>query len=176
MRILLVRLSALGDVVTGLPVLSTIRERFCSPHVGWLVEDRFRPLLEGHPQIDRLHVYRRRPRRALWGLIRDLRAERYEIALDLQGNLKSGLMTRLSGARRRMGLGGSYSRDGNHLFVRELVDPPATHNVENYLALLDAAVGAGPHSYGLLHAEPDPHDAIVLHPFVSKFFSNKTWP
>jgi ADP-heptose:LPS heptosyltransferase len=175
-RILLVRLSALGDIVTGLPVLSTLRERFCSAHVGWLVEDRFLPLLDGHPQIDKLHVYRRRPRTALWGLVRELRAERYEIALDLQGNLKSGFLTRLSGAKRRMGLGGAYSKEGNHLFIRELVDPPRRHNVRNYLALLDAAVGAGPHAYGLLPAEPGGHDAIVLHPFVSKFFSNKTWP
>ncbi|MHC4957508.1 MAG: glycosyltransferase family 9 protein [Planctomycetota bacterium] len=144
--------------------------------MGWLVEDRFLPLLEGHPQIDRLHVYRRRPKRALLGLIRELRAEKYEIALDLQGNLKSGFMTRMSGAKRRMGLGAGYSKEGNHLFLEELVEPPHTHNVKNYLALLDAAVGAGPHAYGLLPAEPDDHGAIVLHPFVSKFFSNKTWP
>jgi heptosyltransferase-1 len=176
-RILLVRLSALGDVVSGLPVLSTIHERIGSAQVDWVVEDRFAALLEGHPQIHTLHIYRRRPWWRGLRLTRSLRARKYDLALDLQGNLKSGVLARLSGARRCMGLGGSDSREGNHLFVRERVEPePGEHHVDSYMRLLDAAIGEGPAAFGKLHAEPEPHDAIVFHPFVSAFFLNKRWP
>lgn len=176
MRILLVRLSALGDVVSGLPVLSTIHERIGSARVDWVVEDRFAALLEGHPQIHKLHTYRRRPWHSGLRLTRSLRAEKYDLALDLQGNLKSGVLTRLSGAARCLGLGGPDSREGNHLFVRERVEPrPGEHHVESYMSLLDRAVGEGPNAFGKLHAEPEDHDAIVFHPFVSRFFLNKAW-
>lgn len=177
MRILLVRLSALGDVVSGLPVLSTIKERLCSAEVDWVVEDRFAALLEGHPQIDHLHIYRRRPRRDAFRLVRSLRRRDYDLVLDLQGNLKSGVLAWLSGARRRMGLGGRDSREGNHLFIRERVAPESgEHHVNSYMRLVDKAVGEGPRAFGQLHAEPDDHGAIVFHPFVSRFFLNKEWP
>ena len=177
MRILLVRLSALGDVVSGLPVLSTIHARIGSALVDWVVEDRFAALLEGHPQIHKLHTYRRRG----WGhgfkLTRSLRAEHYDLVLDLQGNLKSGVLARLSGAKRCMGLGGPDCREGNHIFVRERVEPkPGEHHIESYMSLLDEAIGKGPNAFGTLHAEPEGHDAIVFHPFVSRFFLNKAWP
>ena len=135
MRILIVRLSALGDVVTGLHVLSTLRARFGSARLGWLVEDRFAALLEGHPHLDVLHVYERRRLRRPWGwwrlapLAARLRRERYDVALDLQGNLKSGFLTRLSGAKRRAGLGPPLAREGNGRFLTEQVPPPAGHQI-----------------------------------------------
>jgi ADP-heptose:LPS heptosyltransferase len=181
-RILLVRLSALGDVITGLHVLSTVRARVCSAQVGWLVEDRFAPLLEGHPHIDNLHVYeRRRYERPLgWprlpGFIRSIRKKGYDLALDLQGNLKSGVLTRLSGAGRRMGLGGNLSREGNHLFVKERIDPTGGHRVDDYFALLDAAVGEGDRAPALLPVRPTEQVGIVLHPGVSRFGAFKRWP
>ena len=170
------RLSALGDVVTGLHVLSTIRARMGSAHIGWLVGGASAPLLEGHPQIDVIHAYVRPPLRSAWRCMRAVRAERYDLVLDLQGNLKSGFLARLSGAKRCMGVGGSLSRELNHWLVRELVDPVPGNRVESYWALVDTALGAGPHEYGTLPTEPDNHRGIVLHPGVSSFGAIKKWP
>lgn len=174
----MVRLSALGDVVAALHVLSTIRARIGSAFVGWLVEDRFAPLLRGHPQLDALHVYERRGFRwlRLPALALALRRARYDLALDLQGNLKSGLLTRLSGAARRMGLAPPLSREGNRLLVRDLVAAPAGHRLDAYLALLDAALGPGPAAPALLPARPGDHGAVVLHAGTSRFGAFKRWP
>jgi heptosyltransferase-1 len=141
------------------------------------VESRNADLLAGHPEIDALHVYHRKPLSRLPRLVRELRRQRYDLALDMQGNLKSGALAFFSGAKRRMGVGGSFSREGNHLFVRERVEPPPGHKVEAYQALLDAAIGAGPRVYGKLHADGvQDHDSIVLHPGTSRFMLLKRWP
>ncbi len=171
------RLSALGDVVTGLHVLATVRARLPSAHVGWLVEDRFAGLLEGHPQLDELHVYPRRTGllRGAWGMVSSLRRARYDLALDLQGNLKSGVLARLSGARRVLGLDGALSREGNRLFVRERVMAPPGHRNDAYWALLDAAIGQGPRPLATLAAPAPPHGSIVFHPGVSRWLPFKRW-
>lgn len=174
-RILFVRLSALGDVVTGLHLLATLRARAPSARVGWLVEERFASLLGGHPQIDSLHVFRRRLG-SLPRLVRALRRQRYDLALDFQGNFKSGLLARLSGARRVVGLGPPLSREFHGLFVRERVPPPPGHRLEAGLALLDAALGPGPRAEGILPIRPEPHGGILLHPGTSRFGAFKRWP
>jgi ADP-heptose:LPS heptosyltransferase len=174
----MVRLSALGDVATGLHVLSTIRARTGSAFVGWLVEDRFAALLRGHPQLDAVHVYERRRFRwlRLPGLVRELRRARYDVALDLQGNLKSGVLTRLSGASRRLGLAPPLSREGNRLFVRELVPAPPGHRLDAYLALVDRALGPGPSAPAVVPATPAPGSPVVLHAGTSRFGAFKRWP
>jgi len=163
----------------ALHVLSAIKARSPEARVSWLVEDRFRGLLEGHPQIDTLHVYERRRARlpwTLWRFARELRRERYDLALDLQGNLKSGFLARLAGARRTIGLGAPLAREGNRLFVRERVTPPEGHRLLTYLALVDRALGSGPTPPAILPAAGEPHGAIVLHPGVSRFGAFKRWP
>ena len=150
-RILLVRLSALGDVAQCLPALASLRASRPDAQIGWLVEDRNAGLLERHPHVDRLFVFGRRAAAAgaMAGLreVRRLRAElrawRADVAVDLQGNLKSGFLTRLSGARRRIGLPHGEAREGAHLFVTETV-PAATgaeHRAERAMRLV-RAVGA----------------------------------
>jgi ADP-heptose:LPS heptosyltransferase len=175
-RLLLVRLSALGDVALSLHVLAAARARLPEAKIGWLVEDRFAPLLEGHPQLDRLHVYERRRAPFPWRLVTGLRRERYDIALDLQGNLKSGLLARLAGARRTVGLDAPLAREGNRLLVRERVPPRPGHRLAAYLGLVDAALGPGPDPPGSLPADGEAHGAIVLHPGASRFGAFKRWP
>jgi ADP-heptose:LPS heptosyltransferase len=169
----------LGDVAMGLHVLSAARARAPGARIGWLVENRFAGLLEGHPQIDILHVYDRRRSRVPWvlaGFARNLRRERYDMALDLQGNLKSGILARLAGARRTMGLDAPLAREGNRLLVRERVTPPAGHRLMAYLALFDRALGPGPAPPAILPAVGERHGAVVLHPGVSRFGAFKRWP
>lgn len=117
MRVLIVKISALGDVVHALPVLAYIKSAYPEAKIDWLVEEAFAPLLEGHCLLRRVHRlglkrWRREGLRAvLTGIktmLSDLRNERYDLVLDLQGNCKSGLFTLLSGAPRRYG----FSRSG----------------------------------------------------------------
>jgi lipopolysaccharide heptosyltransferase I len=148
-----VRLSALGDVIHALPVLSGLKALLPRAEVDWVVEDRAAGLLEGRPDLRRVVVFPRAALRAARGLrarlgraaafVRELRDGRYDVAIDLQGNLKSGVVTRLSGARLRFGLDRRACREGNHLFTARRALPPrrARHRVERNLALLSALLG-----------------------------------
>lgn len=182
MRILVVRLSALGDVVIGLHVLSTLRARLGSAHIGWLVEDRFAPLLENHPQLDALHIYERRQigqqggYGRLWELIRALRDAHYDVVLDLQGNMKSGVLTRLTGAPRRVGLAPPLSGEGNGLFMTESLSVCGGHRIESYRDLVNQVLGPGEEAPAILPARSEAHDAVVFHPGVSAFGEFKRWP
>jgi ADP-heptose:LPS heptosyltransferase len=111
-KILIVRLSAIGDVVRTLPALRALRERFPSAYIAWAVEDASSDLLSGHPDLDRVFIFRRgrwkrdirrphtffKPAAEVARLLREIRSERFDVALDFHGILKSGLVSALSGA------------------------------------------------------------------------------
>lgn len=122
-RILIVRLSAIGDVVFASPLIAALRRACPRGHIAWLVQPECTPLLDHHPDLDETIVcpmghwrrlWRERRLRELIAGIRTLRTtlreRRFDIALDLQGLFKSGALARLSGARTRIGLG---SREGS---------------------------------------------------------------
>jgi lipopolysaccharide heptosyltransferase I len=202
-RILIVRLGALGDVVHALPVLDALRRALPGAHLGWLVEERNASVLAGHPQLDRIVVFPRRELSALvrrgrlvaaLGLalrfLRELRAERFEVTLDAQCNLRSSLLARLSGARRRIGFAPPYTKEKAHWLATDRVTVPlgGQLKVERNLALLGPlgvdTSGARP----LLHV-PDADRAaarafraaqpaaelVALHPGVSGFGAIKQW-
>ena len=123
-RILIIKPSSLGDVIHGLPILRGLRERFPNATIDWMIASGLRPLLEGHPDIDELVSFDRkryarvgRSFSATWDFIRflrDLRARRYDLVIDLQGLLRSGFMARVSGAPVR--IGPAEVREGAGLF------------------------------------------------------------
>ena len=128
MRVLIVKISALGDVIHALPTLAWLKSNDPTMEIDWLVEEGFAPLLEGHPLLRRVHrLGLKRWRRQGWlatlkgvrQTVADLRQENYDLVLDLQGNSKSGLFTLLSGAAQRFG----FARDG----VREWPNLLATN-------------------------------------------------
>lgn len=170
----------------GLHVLSTLRERLGSAHIGWLVEDRFSSVLEDHPQIDQLHVYHRkrmlRPSglAAFGGLLRELRAAQYDVVLDLQANLKSGTLSWLSGARRRLAPASPLSKEGNSFFMTENLPAHGRHRMDAYRSLIDAVAGASSEApneaQAVLHSTAPTHGSILLHPGVSGFGAFKRWP
>lgn len=146
-RILILRLSALGDILHGLPMLGCLRERFPDAHLGWVVEPGGAPLLIGHPLLDRVHVFPKKAWRAgkwsaLRGPIRDfyreLRSEHYDIAIDAQGLTKSAMWGWLAGIPRRIGFRGAESRELAGLLATERVmpDPGRLHVSERNLCLL----------------------------------------
>jgi heptosyltransferase-1 len=105
---LIVRLGALGDIVHAIPVVGALREAFPTARIGWLVHPRFAPLLHLVHGLDRVHPLERRSGART---IRDVRRERYDVCLDLQGLLKSAAVARLSGASRVIGFSRSLLRE-----------------------------------------------------------------
>lgn len=133
-RILLVRLSAIGDIVFASPLATAFRRAWPDAHIAWLVQPECGALLRHHPDLDeviewpmsslRTHWRERRPivlRRMLRRLRVDLRARRFDLALDLQGLMKSALPVWLSGAAERVGLD---SREGSKLLMTRVIESP----------------------------------------------------
>jgi heptosyltransferase I len=111
-RVLLVRLGALGDVVHAIPVAAALRRAFPTSRIDWLVSDKHRAILDLVPIIDRRMVVDRRESTAtLWHVVRELRRSRYDVAIDLQGLVKSAALARSSGADRVLGFASSYLRE-----------------------------------------------------------------
>ncbi|MEW6665977.1 MAG: lipopolysaccharide heptosyltransferase I [Thermodesulfobacteriota bacterium] len=146
--ILIVKLSAIGDVVHTLPLLEVLRKSFPGARIDWLVEEEAARIVEGHGDIDRVIVSRRKPwqrgllrsgqragsAREILGFLRELRSREYDLVIDMQGLLKSGILTGLSRGRRKIGF--TWAREGSTLFLSEApypVDQRRQHAVERYL-------------------------------------------
>ena len=130
--ILVVRLSAIGDIVMASPLLSALRKRYPKAHITWLVQAESRALLEHHSDLDEVIVWPRADwrrmlkqrqwsglRRAVREFRRQLHNRRFDLAIDAQGLLKSGFLTWLSGAKTRIGLG---SREGSQWLMTRVID------------------------------------------------------
>lgn len=148
-RILLLRTSALGDVVHSLPVLTALRRNLPHATLGWVVESSMAPLLEGHPDLDavlvvNLRAWRRQlHRRSTWAAMRDffVGLERFapELVLDLMGNHKAGALAALTLADRRVGVAPRFRREpSSAIWINEPVIPRGEHSVDRALAVLDA--------------------------------------
>ncbi len=143
MRILIVKLSALGDVIQTLPVLKALKSARPHVEIHWVVEPPAQQILEGHPLLDRLLVFPRRQiiKEKNWGLLRDfgrsLRAFSYDVVLDLQGLLKSALV--VAAARARLRVGFANHREGSPFFYNLKLPPydPDLHAVRRYLLALE---------------------------------------
>ena len=99
-RILLVKPSALGDVVHALPVLHLLKRRFPSARIDWLVGSAFAPLLDGHPDLSAVVPFDRKNPRSVPDLARRLGETGYDLAIDLQGLFRSGWLPARRGRRR----------------------------------------------------------------------------
>lgn len=138
-RILIVRLSAIGDVIHGLPVLNALREAFPKAFLGWVVEGRASCLLDGHAALDRLISVPRgwlKSPRAIWRLRHQLRTLAFDTTIDIQGLTKSAVAAWLSGAERRIGFDGAKGRELSRWLNTELVSSTAQHVVDCNLELL----------------------------------------
>ncbi len=129
--ILIVRLSAIGDIVFATPLIHALRTRYPEARLCWLVQPESAALLAHHPELDEVIVWPRgewtrlwRERRylALWRGVRtfrrQLRGRRFDMALDVQSLMKSGFLAWLSGARERIGLG---SREGSQWLMTRVI-------------------------------------------------------
>ncbi len=151
-RILIIKLSALGDIVQSLPVLQAIKDTWPNCKVDWICGEVGKGLLEDHPFLDRVIVYPRAEFGRLarmpirWPLLlkkladlrKDLVSVSYDMAIDLQGLLKSGLINFLSEAKVKAGF--DRSREFSYIFLNKKVPPydPDKHAVLRYLDLVRA--------------------------------------
>jgi len=143
-RILIVRLSAIGDVVRVLPALHVLREAYPHAQIDWVVERKASAIIEDHPALDELLVFDRpagflKAARAFLALCRQVRRRKYDIAIDFHGILKSGVITGFSGAHERYGFARPRSREGSYLFTNHRVrlDRGPLNRIEENLCLCE---------------------------------------
>lgn len=113
-RICLIKPSALGDVVQTLPLLPVLRERFPQTSISWVIHRGLADLLDGHPLIDEVICVDRRPSlRGWWQLLSRLKQEQFDLVFDLQGLLRTAVMSAATRAPLRVGL--ETAREGSGL-------------------------------------------------------------
>lgn len=150
-RVAILKPSALGDIVHALPVLTALWERFPDSSITWVVNKAYEPLLAGHPHLtDTLPfdrgAFRRGPLKAARYTRRfadELRRRRFDLVIDLQGLLRTGLMCGFTGCPVRVGF--ADAREGSrHFYTHRVAVPDAEriHAVERYWRVAEA-VGAG---------------------------------
>lgn len=171
-RIALIKPSALGDIVHSLPVLSALRRRYPEAHITWIVNRNYAPLLHGHPDLDAILAFdrsaiRRGTLQAVFGyaqFFRQLRQQQFDLVVDLQGLLRSGLMTAATASPRRVGL--STAREGARWFYTDVVpvrDFNTRHAVDRYWLIAEAlGAGVGPKRFQVPLSESEVCWAIEM--------------
>ena len=153
-RILILKPSALGDIVLALPALSALRTSFPQAEISWLVSPEFSPLLQGHPHLNELIPFDRKQMSRFWfglrgmqavkSLVQELKHRCFDVTFDFQGLLRTALASQLSGATVR--LGPANAREGAPWFYSEKVTPQkdSMHLVDHYLKMVETAGGTRP--------------------------------
>lgn len=153
MRILLVKMSSLGDLIHAFPVLQYLKQNYPEAEIDWVVERPFAEIVGAHPHVSNvLTVETKKWRRSLfskstWKDILDFRKElrkkRYDIVLDLQGNIKSALITSWAKSPLKVGFGyKTVSEWPNVLTTHKKFNPPSGKNIrEDYLFIAQSAFG-----------------------------------
>jgi len=142
-RVLIVKPSALGDVVTAVPVLRGLRRTFPDARISWLLSDACAPILAHDADLDETIPFPRRQLGPWWRspsaarllreFLRTLRRGAFDWVIDLQGLFRSGLFARVTGARVRAGF--ADAREGAWAFYTHRVRPEERHTVDRNLAL-----------------------------------------
>ncbi len=207
LNILAVRLGALGDVINTFPAVRALCARLPAARVSWLVEERCADIVRINEDVAETIVFPRkrwsamlrrptqwlRLRRESRALFGSLRTHGFDLLLDFQGNLKSGLVARATHVPRRIGFARKFGREGNHLFMTECVRPPALRlpRTEKYLALVRSVVPGADYERPRIRVSDADRRVVVdfirgihgggapivgVHPGTSGFGSFKRWP
>jgi len=185
LKILIIKPSALGDVVQALPVLTGLKRRWPAAQIDWIVNDSLKEILEGHPCLRQVILYPRKrwttPARVpeMWRWGQKLRAEKYDITIDLQGLMRSALMTWAANSPRRIGL--LSAREGSRAAYNEFIADTALSAAERYLTCLEHLdIPVQRHDFQLTARAPMPEAVanagpyVALHPYSR--WRTKLWP
>jgi heptosyltransferase I len=145
-RVCLIKPSAVGDIVNALPVLSALRQRWPEAWIAWVVNHSFRSLIDGHPALDEVIAYDRRGTKLTptgvaraRGFLQQLGRGGFDLTVDLQGLLRSGIMALATGSKVRVGL--ADAREGAVRFYTHQVPTPRDrapiHAVDRLLRLAE---------------------------------------
>jgi heptosyltransferase-1 len=179
-RILAVRLGAMGDIIHALPAVASLKHSHPGARLTWAVEPRWAPLLEGNPFVDRVVLVRRGTAQGLLESWRDLRAERYDFAVDFQGLVKSALVTACARPSQIFGFHRKQLRErAAGLFYSHKTLSPSAHVVDRNLDLAAAAGAASilcafPLPAGAPAGELPPGDFVLASPLAG--WRSKQWP
>ncbi len=143
-KILIIKPSSLGDIVHSLPFLNAIRDRFPKSEIHWVVARGLEGLLEGHPMINKLWIINKDNWKKiknikgtvgeLKDLFKSLKKEKFDIVVDLQGLLRSGVLAAATGSSVRIGF--SEAREGSRIFYTHRVKGGKDiHAVDRYLKI-----------------------------------------
>src|SRR3972149_772984 len=179
-RVLVLRLSAVGDVIRTLPAVKALKEHYPSSSITWIVEEPSQAFLESQPEVDEVILFPRKrwtqgikSLRKIWGTIwemrgfvEDLRKQRFDGVLDFHGILKSGLLSFLSGSPVRIGYDRRSTKEGNFLFSNVKVKLPRgkISRFERNLALLKGMELEAKELKYSLHIPPEDRE------YVASFF------
>ena len=139
-KILLILHGSIGDVTRALPLASVLRKGFPRSYIAWSIEPTSRPLLEHNPAIDQIILFDRvRGWTALAPFLRQIREEHFDLVLDLQRILKSGLISRATGAPRRIGFNRADAKELNWVFNNLHIEAlgETTPKIEHYFKFTD---------------------------------------
>src|ERR1700733_2194490 len=200
MRVLIMRLGAMGDILHALPAVAALRQAPAGCCLGWAVEPRWAPLLSADdgrmPLVNRIHLvkakdwarspFRTETLRQIGALRRSLQAERYDLCIDLQGAVRSSLAGRLAGAPRMIGEDRPREWAARWLFGERVVTR-GVHVIEQAVEVCARAAGeplspilpplpvnrdAEEWADGVLHGSVGP--AVLLNPGAG--WGAKRWP
>ncbi len=179
MNILVVRLGAMGDIIHALPAVASLKQ-IPGARIAWVMDPRWIPLVEGNPDVDEIVPLNRRD----WNSVREcwsrLRGEHFDVAVDLQGLLKSAAVIAAAGADRTVGFERGQARESAAaLFYSQKVLTKSVHVVDRYIELAVAAGAANlRRSFWLPHAAPE--GSLPKRPFVFccplAGWRSKQWP
>jgi len=179
-KFLILRLSAVGDVIRTLPAAKALKEHYPSSSITWIVEEPSLSFLKSQPEVDEVILFPRKrwtkgikSLRNIWvtigemrGFVEDLRKRRFDVVLDFHGILKSGLLSFLSGSPKRIGYGRRSTKEGNFLFSNVKVKLPGERisRFERNLVLLKGMGLELKEPKSSLHIPPEDRE------YVSSFF------
>src|SRR5690349_18893143 len=153
MRILIIKLSAIGDVVHTLPAAAMLKRALPEAHLAWVVELRASTILQNSPAVDELieldtrawrkNTFQKTTRKTMREQVAKLR-DRFDIAIDFQGLLKSGLVAKATNAPRRIGFASEELREkASGIFLTEQVSTAsARHIIDKNLVLASSILPA----------------------------------
>ena len=179
LRILVVRLSSMGDVIHALPAAATLKQSFPDSRLSWLIRPRWAPLLEGNPFVDEVISIDRPPGATLRTIAR-LRRERFDLAVDFQGLIQSAAIARAARPAKLVGFGKAAVREKPAAFLYSAtLAPRAAHVVDRNLELAAAAgatnvVREFPLPPGRAEGSLPACEFILASPFAG--WGSKQWP
>ena len=176
-RILIIRFSAIGDVVRVLPALHALRDAFPHAQIDWAIEPKSLDVITDHPALDQIHVFERPE--GLWQGARifkefctTIKNNRYDMVLDFHGILKSGLVLRASRAKDRYAFAPPRAQEMSHRFANHLVDLPSTqmNRIRENLAMSQAVGADGTNLDVIISVPEDTQDTIEA--YIHKEFQS----